>query len=245
MERPQLTTLALPRSSTWPSEAVPHLSTPWHFSPDAYTFSKFMLASPEYMLDALNQDLQQLDRILPVNPKSDDLEAQFVIAAQTKVREQMAKAQTLKTQAVMSSKRQSLREIQATLNKHRLQIERAGPPEASTSSAGSSEEYDELPKHRFTISSHPQPPSAPQQQHRSQLSMSLREQQAARNRKTNLNPPPPNSATFYFYQASNGSNVFLHPLDIKVFVLNGSLEAYADIFCIDFAKSLWQLFFLP
>lgn len=225
MERPNLTTLALPRSATWPSEAVPHLSTPWHFSPDAFAFARFMLASPEYMLDALDQDLQQLDALLLPN-KPDDLEAEFIAAAKTKVLEQMAKAQALKTQAVQSNKRQSLREIETTLDRakqRQAEYERARQPEASSSSAGaggssSSEDYDDLPKDRFASASHPhpagsQPPLYPPP---SQLALSLREQQAARNRKGNLNPPAPDSATFFFYQAANGSNVFLHPLDIKV-----------------------------
>lgn len=225
MERPHLTTLALPRSSTWPSEAVPHLSTPWHFSPDAYAFARFMLASPEYMLDALAQDLRQLDALLV--PKPDDLEAEFIHAARAKVLEQTAKAQALKTQAVQSNKKRSLREIQATLDKAKqlqAELERQRQPEASTSSAGtgsSSDEYEDLPRDRFTSASAPSSSntsSASAHVH-SQRLLSVREQQAAKNRKGNLNPPPPDSATFYFYQAANGSNVFLHPLDIKVGLL--------------------------
>lgn len=223
MERPQLTTLALPRSSTWPSDAVPHLTTPWHFSPDAYTFARFMLASPEYMMDALNKDRRQLDQRCPTVPRPDDLDGGFVQAAKAKVAEQMSKAEGLKTQAVMSSKRKSLREIQATIESTKqlqAELDRSRQPEASTSSSGgagsssSDDSSEELSPSQFTHSSGLSQGNASVQQ--SQLGQMLREQQSARNRKANLNPPPPDSATFYFYQAVSGANVFLHPLDIKV-----------------------------
>ena len=44
VQRPQITTLALPRSPTWPSEEVPINEAPWHFIPNVLSFSKFMLA---------------------------------------------------------------------------------------------------------------------------------------------------------------------------------------------------------
>jgi hypothetical protein len=46
MQRPQITTLALPRSHTWPSDLLPPHQAPFHFLPDVYTYAKFMLATP-------------------------------------------------------------------------------------------------------------------------------------------------------------------------------------------------------
>ncbi|KAH9044284.1 hypothetical protein EDB85DRAFT_1908430 [Lactarius pseudohatsudake] len=43
MQRPQITTLALPRSHTWPSDLLPPHQAPFHFLPDVYTYAKFML----------------------------------------------------------------------------------------------------------------------------------------------------------------------------------------------------------
>ncbi|EGF97437.1 uncharacterized protein MELLADRAFT_85359 [Melampsora larici-populina 98AG31] len=60
MERPTFSTLALPRSSTWPSSAIEPLQSPWHFTPDALTHAKFMVAAPDYMNNELNNDLEEL-----------------------------------------------------------------------------------------------------------------------------------------------------------------------------------------
>lgn len=83
IERPHLTTLALPQSSTWPPPAsafqpnvpssssnlhsstphpiiAPH-SAPWHFQPDVLPFAKFMLATPALLLTSLTEDLDSLE----------------------------------------------------------------------------------------------------------------------------------------------------------------------------------------
>ncbi|KAJ2974670.1 hypothetical protein NUW54_g11857 [Trametes sanguinea] len=45
IQRPQITTLALPRSSTWPSDLLPPHQAPYHFLPDVFAFSKFIAAT--------------------------------------------------------------------------------------------------------------------------------------------------------------------------------------------------------
>lgn len=214
MERPRITTLALPRSATWPSEAVPHLSTPWVFSPDAYTFARFMLATPEYMLAALQQDLLQLNAITAsiAGIKEAELDGSFVAAAVRKVREQMDKAEGLKTNHVMAAKKQSARDIAETQERSRKHAERAAKhlqaPQASTSTGSSSEEIEEIPDIYYASSAQ----GGQYQRHVPGAAVNSSTQTKTRK---NLNPPPPDN-TFYFYQASSGANVFLHPLDIKI-----------------------------
>ena len=209
IERPQITTLALPRSATWPSEAVPHLATPWHFSPDAFTFARFMLATPEYLTQALTRDMAQLDA-MAVGMSPSDIETSFVVGARRKIEEQLAKADALRTPALLAAKKQSTREIAEAVDRARKRsaLLSVKQPEASTSSgsgASSSEEFEELPDNMRSSAIHPTyhrlPPAPP--------NITINN----KGRK-NLNPPPID-ATYHFYQAASGANIFLHPLDIK------------------------------
>src|SRR5882762_2954715 len=60
MQRPQITTLAHPRSHTWPSDLVSPHQAPFHFLPDVYHYAKFMLATPAYLISDLTRDLDDL-----------------------------------------------------------------------------------------------------------------------------------------------------------------------------------------
>jgi hypothetical protein len=62
LSRPQMTTLALPSSPTWPSDAVPPHTAPYYFLPDVQAYSRFMLATPEYMLAELEREMGELQR---------------------------------------------------------------------------------------------------------------------------------------------------------------------------------------
>ncbi|KAF8665448.1 hypothetical protein AX16_000466, partial [Volvariella volvacea WC 439] len=98
IQRPQITTLALPRSSTWPSDLIPPHQAPWHFLPDVFSFAKFMLATPDYLIGDLTKDLEELtaERKMLAGMK-DELGIVFVDAAEAKVRRQMEKAAALDT----------------------------------------------------------------------------------------------------------------------------------------------------
>ncbi|KAF8973496.1 hypothetical protein BDZ97DRAFT_1900339 [Flammula alnicola] len=98
VQRPQITTLALPRSHTWPSDLLPPHQAPFHFLRDVFSFAKFMLATPAYLIANLTRDLDELAaerRILSV--MNDTLGLIFVDGADRKVREQIAKAAALET----------------------------------------------------------------------------------------------------------------------------------------------------
>lgn len=98
IERPNVTTLALPQSSTWPASELDHPliavhSAPWHFQPDVMGFAKFMLATPELLIESLNKDLQELEEEIGVLKSfgTDASGLHFVALAQNKVKDQMQK----------------------------------------------------------------------------------------------------------------------------------------------------------
>uniref|UniRef100_V5EKV2 RING-type domain-containing protein n=2 Tax=Kalmanozyma brasiliensis (strain GHG001) TaxID=1365824 RepID=V5EKV2_KALBG len=98
VERPNVTTLALPQSSTWPASELDHPliavhSAPWHFQPDVMGFAKFMLATPELLTESLEKDLQELLEEIDVLKSfgTDASGLHFVALAQQKVNDQMQK----------------------------------------------------------------------------------------------------------------------------------------------------------
>ncbi|KAF5374830.1 hypothetical protein D9758_000560 [Tetrapyrgos nigripes] len=72
IQRPAGTTLALPRSSTYPSTLFPTsipstsastgiIAPPFYFLPDVYTFARFMLATPSQFISDLSDELADLE----------------------------------------------------------------------------------------------------------------------------------------------------------------------------------------
>ena len=127
IERPNVTTLALPQSSTWPASEldfplIPVHSAPWHFQPDVMGFAKFMLATPELLIESLNKDLQELVQEIDVLKSfgTDASGLHFVALAQSKVKDQMQKVRDeLDLPIVRSSigqARNNLKDHQATLS---------------------------------------------------------------------------------------------------------------------------------
>ncbi|GAA5913606.1 hypothetical protein JCM6882_001700 [Rhodosporidiobolus microsporus] len=120
IRRPQLTTLALPRSSSWPSDAVPPLRAPWQFTPDALAFAKFMLGEPGYMREELGRqkgeledELRSLRRMAGGRAASDEeLGVVFVKEAIRRVEEQVEKTELLKTTPVMTARKKARRELE-------------------------------------------------------------------------------------------------------------------------------------
>ncbi|KAL1670652.1 hypothetical protein GGF50DRAFT_109086 [Schizophyllum commune] len=193
MQRPSITTLALPRSTTWPSDVLPLHQAPFHFLPDVFTYAKFMLATPDQLIADLAHDLDALEgekRMMV----GDDLGISFIEAAETKVRQQIEKARALESPPLMEAIERTKREQQElerrAAARKAQQYQRPAPAPA-----------DEVPTELLAVKGTPSaaPPSSP----------------APRQRR-NLNPPPPSTSTYYFYQAANGLPIFLHPLDIKI-----------------------------
>lgn len=216
IERPQITTLSLPRSPTWPSELLPLHQAPFHFLPDVYQFSKFMLATPSYLVSDLTHDLDELisERRLLVGMK-DDLGVSFVDGAMAKVQQQIARAAALSTP--------TLKEQMDKAYKDRHELEGRVVYHEKRPQDGQLLQED-IPTEFLTMKS-------PAQEI---ISRSLASK--ARNQprpRRNVNPPPPTNQTYYYYQAASGLPVYLHPLDIRILLAHfSSYSAFPDAITI-------------
>ena len=212
MQRPKITTLALPRSYTWPSDLVAPHQAPFHFLPDVYDYAKFMLATPAYLISDLTRDLDQLSaERRSMATMNDHLGISFVDGAEQKLRHQIAKAAALETPALRDAIDKALRdqheiEQRVARMQHHTQEEAAAQiqslevPEAllAVKSGG----YMSPPRPTPTAGSSIDAPPAPNR--------------TVHRQRRNLNPPPPSTSTYYFYQAASGLPIFLHPLDSKI-----------------------------
>ncbi|KAJ6601270.1 hypothetical protein DFH09DRAFT_1127322 [Mycena vulgaris] len=221
MQRPQITTLALPRSHTWPSDLLPPHQAPFYFLPDVFDYAKFMLATPSYLVADLTQDLNELAserRIL--SGMTDDLGVLFVDAADEKIQRQMAKATALETPFLrerIDKARRDQREIEerVAFRENRRKQEAALHSQAPA----------EIPQEFLALRSGPlpEPPEPPAQSG----------PRANPRQRRNVNPPPPSTSTYYYYQAASGLPLFLHPLDIKILLSHfSSYPAFPDAITI-------------
>lgn len=235
IRRPQITTLSLPRSSTWPSEAVLPLRTPWEFTPDAFTFAKFMLGSPDYIRAELESNLVELGAEIDLlkkwsgrkGPASDEeLGIVFVRTAMRKVEEQIEKTNELKTSFVMTARKQALRELKEIESQQgrdtlRLPVVETSSSEleeeAGTGGGGGPIEFLQSRSAHYSgaeLSSNATPFTPSNASPPSLSSMSLAGKPRAPRR--NINPPPPQDTTYFYYQAASGQAIFLDALDIKI-----------------------------
>jgi len=203
MQRPLITTLALPRSPTWPSDLVSPHQAPFHFLPDVYNYAKFMLATPAYLISDLSRDLDELiTERCNLASMSDDLGISFVDGAIEKLRHQLAAAAALDTAALKDAVDKAHRDQQDIEDRvgrfQRYRMEDANRP-VPWGALATRSVSTELSQPAITNPHHSHSPN----------------RNAPRQRR-NLNPPPPSTSTYYFYQASSGLPIFLHPLDIKI-----------------------------
>ncbi len=206
IQRPQMTTLALPRSHTWPSDLLLPHQTPFHFLPDVYNFAKFMLATPTYLISDLTRDLDGLaSERRTLQSINDALGVMFIDAASRKVGEQMANISALETPILKEEIEKARRDQQEITERFTSRVQRMNL-EASHSSGSNPEALRDFLALRSENSVLPVS--------RSDTSRSQSRNQPRQRR--NLNPPPPSTSTYYFYQAASGLPFFLHPLDIRI-----------------------------
>jgi hypothetical protein len=209
MQRPQITTLALPRTSTWPSDLLPPHQAPFHFLPDVYTYAKFMLATPSYLIENLTRDFSELTAERCTLSELDDaLGIAFCDAAEQRLNTQIAKANDLGTEALHAAIDHAVQLELDMAARTALQAQRKQEREGIATP-----DLSDVPIHYLsTQSPHPLTPSSTPTSRGPKL-------------RKNLNPPPPSTSAYYFYQAASGLPIFLHPLDIKI--LSSHFGAYA------------------
>src|SRR5712672_1665368 len=216
MQRPQITTLALPRSHTWPSDLLPPHQAPFHFLPDVYTYAKFMLATPSYLIENLTHDLSELaSERRALSELGDSLGTVFCDAAEQRLNKQIAKANALDTDALHAAIDRSLQTEHDITARAAFLVQRKQERE---STATPTPDPSDVPTHYLSAqASHPPTPSP--------TTTPTPTPRGPKPRK-NLNPPPPSTSAYYYYQASSGLPIFLHPLDIKI--LSSHFGAYAS-----------------
>lgn len=222
IQRPQITTLALPRSSTWPSDLIPPHQAPFHLLPDVFVFSKFMLATPSYLIADLTKDLDNLaaERRVLAGLK-DTLAMSFVDGADEKIRHEIAKVAALDSRQLQEQIEKAMRDLHELEGRIDNNQRRQEPV---------AEVMDDVPTEFLALKargiststrSSPAPSSAP-------TPPPTGVRNTPKHRK-NLNPPPPSTNTYFYYQAASGLPIFLHPLDIKILLSRfGSYSSFPD-----------------
>ncbi|KAK7465538.1 hypothetical protein VKT23_005512 [Stygiomarasmius scandens] len=217
IQRPAGTTLALPRSSTFPSSLFPTssnipsgvLSTPFHFLPDVYTFSRFMLATPAQLISDLSNDIVELEVEKKVlGGMNDHIGIAFVEGAMRRVGGMInrAKGEDVETSSEWGIGTNLGERIERVKKELKIVEDRAGKEKEWAEKIKKAEEEkaeeQNVPEEFLAIkaggivSNTPIPPiSKPK------------------------HPPNTGSAatqTYYYYQAASGLPIYLHPLDIKI-----------------------------
>lgn len=283
VERPQITTLALPQSSTWPTSStspsdqplIAQHQAPWHFQPDVMAFAKFMLATPELLLASLTQDIDEIEDekklLKSLGPSNGDNTLGYVDLAEKKVREQIGKVMTeLDTPLVQSAIGQARNDLKEHEEAEKGRILREGenlsrrqrrqaakqeaakaasspetPPDAQLSESGQTDSVESESSRTESKdgaedflalraanqggsygvpSPHAKPLPEDSRTEESATETLTNTRQSAKPRR-NLNPPNPSSSSYFFYQASSGQNIFMHPLDIKI--MHSQFGSYA------------------
>ena len=210
IQRPQITTMALPRSATWPSDLVPPHQAPFHFLPDVESFAKFMLGTPETLMRDFEEELSMLlaDRFDKME-FGDDLGVGFVDAAIERVEGQLREVQLLDTPS-----------LQVAISRARKSMDYAIRRSEHTSISAPVDECpsDDPPRSESEI--------AAAHLYRDTPTPTGRNPRVKRNK---ANPPPPSTSTYYFYQSASGAPIFLHPLDIRILLSHfGSYAFFPD-----------------
>ncbi|TFK41956.1 hypothetical protein BDQ12DRAFT_696496 [Crucibulum laeve] len=214
IQRPQITTLALPRSHTWPSDLLPPHQAPFHFIPDVFSFAKFMLATPTYLISDLTKDLDELSserRLL--SGMNDDLGVSFIDGAEQKVRNQIAKAAALETPVLREQVEKAYRDQREIEERFAFHARRKQDEAAQTPASEVPQEF--LALKSGSIMNTPAPATPIPAKQATPKVIGSQGRNTPRQRR-NLNPPPPSTSTYYYYQAASGLPLFLHPLDIKI-----------------------------
>ncbi|KAH7886010.1 hypothetical protein F5I97DRAFT_2024996 [Phlebopus sp. FC_14] len=227
MQRPRITTLALPRSQTWPSDLLPPHQAPFHFLPDVYNFAKFMLATPDYLIADLSRDLDTLAiEHRAMAAMKDELSIVYIKAAQDKLRHQIAEAAALVSPQLNNAVERARREqgdierrCIAEFSGDEVQDESGNSLAAAPDAYLATQRFPSTPSEFPCTSSTPELSAKPIQTLQSTTTRNQRQ-------RRNLNPPPHSTQTYYYYQAASGLPVFLHPLDIKI--LYSHFNGYAS-----------------
>ncbi|KAF9270741.1 hypothetical protein L218DRAFT_54268 [Marasmius fiardii PR-910] len=223
IQRPQITTLALPRSHTWPSDLLPPHQAPFHFFPDVYSYAKFMLATPDMLVSDLTKDLDDLtiERRLLAG-MNDDLGVSFIDAAELKVQNQIAKATGLDTPVLREKIDKAKRDHREIEGHFTYREQRRVEEEAKLERNGNKSHDEGIPQELLSLKfgsitpTLPATPPSPVTHSSESKRNNSNNPRSFPKQRRNVNPPPPSTSTYYYYQAASGLPLYLHPLDIRI-----------------------------
>ncbi|CAI2185065.1 15101_t:CDS:10, partial [Funneliformis geosporum] len=234
IQRPANSTVALPRSSTWPlrddDNNASH-SVPWYFTPNALAFSKLTLVSIDYMHSEYNRDLSELEDALQEAHNWNSIEEiPFIEMAIVNVKEHLEVLEKLSTKAALDAE-QCAREIldmaDADYNKIQDKANLLNAIETSYQEVDvfadevalvNNTSHEDINTTSFKISSDANPPPF------------LPDDFKYKPHIANLSPLTPDEKPkikttkvsraydreYYYYQSEDGQHIYLHPLDIRV-----------------------------
>lgn len=219
MQRSNDSTLAFPLSDTWP--LPPNVTCnymkpdtpliPWHFTPGAMTFARFMLASPDYLRGEYNRDCVELnDAMSDAKGWGSAEEMPFIENSLDQILEKMKQL-----------KQQETKELELAIQTSDMMFEAVAKyakkhgkaPSTHQHPSQIAEKVEEVPEaYRQYQLSHQAGEDIDADQAASSTSAPTTSHQR-HNHSSNNNTP---ATDFYFYQAVDGQHVYLHPLDIRI-----------------------------
>ncbi|KAI9488338.1 hypothetical protein BDB00DRAFT_772780 [Zychaea mexicana] len=215
-------TLALPVSASWPvPDAVvdTYLKPgapviPWHFTPNAMQFARFMLAGPEYLLAEYGRDRQGLmDAMTEAEEWNLAEEIPFIERATAQVDEKIAQF-----------KRQNTKQVELAMHTAQMLFDTAAA--INTGELAKNKKVETMQQEEIPLS---------YQQYHSQRAgqdteaSSVSEQQSPDAQINLAKPKMGPTLDYHFYQASDGQHVYLHPLDIRILKHEyGGFERFPD-----------------
>ncbi|RUS13564.1 hypothetical protein BC937DRAFT_95125, partial [Endogone sp. FLAS-F59071] len=248
VQRSVHSTLALPVSATWPLPSTivsawtnpDTVDVPWHFTPDAMQFAKFMLATPGYMDRQLTRDLDELIvGMAEVQSWNANEEVPFIQMAELTVREQLEAVRSQDTPEVAAAKSKAEAIIMAVERASAKKAEKRAQAADTPADEGSSvEETRDTTTASDTDSASTTdltPPEAYQLRHNNGTA-DTNPQLYARHRTLTAGAAGVGSddSAYFFFQAADGQHVYLHPLDIKVMKHEfGSYERFPEHICVE------------
>ncbi|OBZ83279.1 putative RING finger protein P8B7.23 [Choanephora cucurbitarum] len=190
IQRSHDSTLAFPLSDTWP--LPPNVISnymkpdtpliPWHFTPQAMHFARFMLASPDYLMEEYNRDVAELDdAVSDAHGWGSSEELPFIERCRGLIRAK-----------IKSLCQQNTKELELAMHTSNMMFEAVAK---YSKKHGKSSSQIQLRQEQ----------DAPEAYH----------QQASASSNSHVSGHL-STSDFYFYQASDGQHVYLHPLDIRI-----------------------------
>ncbi|KAI8643066.1 hypothetical protein BD408DRAFT_451407 [Parasitella parasitica] len=212
MQRANDSTLAFPLSDTWP--LPPNVTCnymkpdtpliPWHFTPGAMTFARFMLASPDYLKREHNRDCVELnDAMADAKGWGSAEEMPFI---EKSVDQILAKMKQLDEQ--------NTKELELAIQTSDMMFEAVAKYAKKHGKTPVSQQLHQADKAQEQV-----PEAYRQYQLSHQAGDDINANQSPSVATThqchgNNNNTP--ATDFYFYQAVDGQHVYLHPLDIRI-----------------------------